>query len=157
MKIIPLTCQERSRHLATHKVIVDYTDLTDADSAQTIQLLPYGSGTVPAGTTVRFAGMKLNTTFDFSDTSVNSLAVTVGDGDDADRFLTSTELAADGSYVSNKTTAASSQPHTYDAADGIDAVFTASGGGSPTVAEATSGEVEFYLFVSNNARLVAGR
>lgn len=149
MEIIPLTPQERQFTLATHKVLITYADLTTAAATQTTQIFPSGSGTFAAGTTARFAGLKLNTAFDFSDSAINSLLVEVGDGGDTDRLLTQTEIAADGSYVSNKTSAASTQPYAYDAADGIDAKFTAAGGGSPLCSEATSGSVSLFLHISS--------
>lgn len=155
MKILPLTPEERMFNLATHKVIISYSDLTTAATTQTTQIFPSGSGTAAAGTTVRFAGLYLVTAFDFSDSSINSLLCEVGDGGDTDRFLTQTEIAADGSYVSNKTSAATSQPYTYDSADGIDVKFTVAGGGSPLISEATSGVVELYLHITQQQALRA--
>jgi hypothetical protein len=163
-KVIPLAPQDAMFGLATHKFVIDYTVLAarGAGATLTLQLLPgqtpsqftagtAPSGTVPAGTIVRFAGMRLVTAFDFSDAGITSLTLEVGDDADPDRFLTSTELAADGSYVTHKTTAASSQPFVYVTANGIDALFTAANGGTPTVQEATSGEVEIYLHISQAA------
>lgn len=157
MKIIPLTPEERCRHLATHKFIITYADLTTAATTQTTQIFPYGTGTVPAGTIVRFAGLKLTTAFDFSDTDIDSLTVQVGDGGDTDRLLAATQIAADGTEVTDYVAATTTQPHAYASADGIDALFTVAGGASPLVSEATSGVLELFLFISNNNRLVAGR
>jgi hypothetical protein len=167
-KVIPCAPQDTMFAGATHKAIIDYTVLASlgAGATLTIQLLPAQtpaefaagtapSGTVPAGTLVRFCGMRLATAFDFSDAAINSLLMEVGDGNDTDRLLTQTETAADGSYVSNKTTAASTQPYAYDAADGIDVKFTAAGGGSPTVQEATSGKVEVFFHLSKYPSLTA--
>jgi len=158
MKILALTPQERVFLQATHKVIVTWEDLAAgaAAAAQTLQIFPT-SGDVPVGTVVRWAGSNLTTAFDFSDASINSLTLTVGDDGDVDRFLTSTELAADGTEIIYKTTAASSQPYAYNTANGIDAVFTASGGGDPLASEATSGVVEIYLTVMDMNDLEASQ
>jgi hypothetical protein len=151
MKIVTLTPQERTQAQATHKVILTYADLTAAATTQTITIFP-SSGTFPAGTVARFTAMRLITPFDFSDSSINSLLLEVGDTD-TDRLLTQTQLAADGTYVSNKVSSASTQPYAYDAADTIDALFTVAGGGTPLLNEATSGEVEVYLHITDLADL----
>jgi hypothetical protein len=160
--VTKLAPQDAMFGLATHKVTIDYTLLAarGAGAALTIQLLPgqtptqfsagtAPSGTCPAGTTVRFCGFKLVTAFDFSDAAINSLLMRVGDGNDTDRLSVDKELAVDGTEILNWTETASTQPYAYPIADGIDAVFTAAGGASPTVQEATSGEVEIYLHISN--------
>jgi len=148
MKILTLTPQERTLLLATHKVVLTYADLTAAATTQTIQIFPT-SGNVPVGTVVRFAGSNLTTAFDFSDASINSLLLEVGDDGDTDRFLTQTEIAADGTEIIYKTTAASSQPYAYNTANAIDAFLTVAGGGSPLLNEATSGVVEIYLHITD--------
>jgi hypothetical protein len=147
MKLIPLTPEERAQTLATHKVLITYADTTPAAATQTIQIFPRGSSTAPAGTTVRFAGLRLNTPFTFSDGGITSCLVEVGDGGDTDRFLTQTEIIS-GSSVTYKTSAATSQPYSYDSADGIDAKFTASGGGSPLMSESTAGSVSLFLHIT---------
>lgn len=150
MQQIRLSPTEAVFHHATHKVIITHADLAALAAAATgtIQLFPFTSGkTMPIGTVVGFVSARLVTAFDFSDTSINSCLLEIGDSD-TDRLLTQTELAADGSSVSNKISAASTQPYAYVAADTVDALFTVSGGGSPLVTEATAGEVHIYLFVS---------
>lgn len=139
----------------THRIKVTAADLTDADTAQTLQLLPQTSGsTLPAGTYVRSAGLKLVTAFDASDDAdIDSLTVIVGDGSDDNRFIVATELAADGTEIDYAVTAnaVDSLPYAYTAADTIDAIFTCSGGASPTLAEIDSGEVWIYLTLSDFA------
>ena len=156
MKILTLTPQERMFALATHKVIITYADLTTAATTKTTQIFPT-SGDVPVGSVVRFAGSNLITAFDFSDAAITSMTLAVGDDGDVDRFLTSTELAVDGTEIIYKTTAASSQPYAYNTANGIDALFTVSGGASPLVSEATSCEVEIYLHITDLNDLEASR
>jgi len=159
MKLIPLAPSDRIRLMATHKVILTYTDIAALGSGTTgtITLFPT-SGTFPVDTTVRFTAMQLITAFDFSDASINSLLVEVGDGNDTDRLLTQTELAVDGTEVLSKASAASTQPFSYTVADTVDALFTVAGGGSPTLAETTSGEVHIYLHITdlNDLNRVAG-
>ena len=78
---------------------VDYADLTttDTNTAQTLTV------SVPAKAAVQFVMMVLETAFDTGDTNyTGSLAVKVGDGTDDDLYLTSTELASDGSEVWKK-------------------------------------------------------
>lgn len=158
MKIVNLTPQEREAHYATHKVILDYTDVAalGASATGTIAIMP-ASGTFPIGTVVRFAGLQLITPFDFSDAAINSLLAEVGDGGSTARHLSQTELAADGSYVTNKVSTASTAPYAYLAADTVDCKFTAAGGASPTLAECTSGKFEIYLNVSNQANLLRAK
>ena len=92
-----LSLQERAAHAgATHCFTVDYSDLatTATNTAETLTFA------VSAKQSVRFVSMKLDTAFDTGNTNyTGSLAVTVGDGTDADLYLTSTELASDGSEV----------------------------------------------------------
>jgi hypothetical protein len=103
------------------------------------------------GLIARFAGMHLVTAFDFSDSSINSLLAEIGDGGDTDRLMTQKQLAVDGTEVLEWAEAATTQPYAYPIVDTIDLLLTAAGGGDPTVQEATSGEVEFYLHLSRTA------
>lgn len=149
MKLICLTPQERTLLLATHKVIFGYADVAAmASTGAAVAIFPQ-SGTFPAGTTARFAGLNLTTAFDFSDAAINSCTITVGDGGDADRLLTSTQLAVDGSEVLFKVEAATTQPYSYVAADTIDATILVGGGGSPLASECTAGVVELYLHITD--------
>lgn len=145
MKLIPLSHTDALFHQATHKVTLDYTDLValGANATGTIALFPT-SGTFPAGTVVRFAGGRLTTAFDFSDASINSLLIEIGDGGDTDRLLAQTQLAVDGTEILNFT---STLAYAYPVADTLDALFTAAGGGTPTLAEATAGALELFFHV----------
>lgn len=150
MKLIPLAPTDAKFLLATHKVVLTYADVAalGAGTSGVIAILPT-SGTFPVGTTARFAGMQLITAFDFSDAAINSLLLEVGDGNDTDRLLTQTETALDGTEILYKVEGAVTQPYSYLVADTIDAKFTVAGGASPTLAEATVGEVHIYLYISN--------
>lgn len=90
---------EQARTGATRVYVVEHSDLTDtnANTAQTLAV------SVPARTAVQFVMMELETAFDTANTNfTGSVAVIVGDGTDTDLYLTSTELASDGSEVFKK-------------------------------------------------------
>lgn len=152
MKLIPLSVTDRFYHKASHKVTLDYTDLValGANATGTIQLFPESGATFPAGTIVRFCGGRLKTAFDFSDASVNSLLVEIGDGGSTARLLAQTQLAVDGTEILNFTSALA---YAYPVADTLDALFTAAGGGSPTLAEATAGELDLFFEITPQAPL----
>lgn len=154
MKLIQLAPTDARYQMATHKVVITYTDVAalGAGTTGTLAIIPT-TGTFPAGTVARFAGLQLITAFDASDASINSLLIEVGDGGDTDRLLTQTEIAIDGTEILYKASAATTQPYAYLVADSIDALFTVAGGASPTLAEITSGEVHLYLHVTDPAIL----
>jgi len=92
----PLSALEAADTGANRVLIVDYADLTTTttNTAQTLTV------SIPAKAAVRFVGMELVTAFDTANTNyTGSLAVIVGDGADDNLFLTSTELASDGTEV----------------------------------------------------------
>ena len=154
MKFIPLSPTDRKFNLATHKVILDYTDLVGfgAGTTGTVQIFPR-TGTFPAGVIMRFAGMRLSTSFGFSDVSINSLLVEVGDTGSTARLLSQTQIATAGTPVINKVEPGNTQPYSYPTANTVGAKFTVAGGASPTLGEATSGVVEIYLHVTDFANL----
>ena len=149
MDLVPLSPTDAMFNLATHKVVIKAADVLalGAGTTGTIAIFPK-TGTFPAGTTARFAGLELITAFDASDASINSLLVEVGDGSDTDRLLTQTETAVDGTEILWKTSAASTQPYSYLVADTIDALFTVAGGASPLLNEINAGEVHLYLHIA---------
>jgi len=154
MKLIQLSPTDAIFNLATHKVIIGHADVAALGSGTTGTLAIFpASGTFPAGTTARFAGLNLKTAFDASDADVNSLTVQIGDTD-TDRLLTATQIAVDGTEILYKVEGAVTQPYAYLTADTIDALFTIAGGASPTLAEVTSGEVEIYLHITTLNSLV---
>lgn len=154
MKVHTLSPTDAARHFATHRITLDYADVAalGASATGTIAIVP-ASGTFPIGTAFRFAGLRLVTAFDFSDTGITSLLVEIGDGTDTDRLLAQTEIAVDGTeityYIEGKVT----QPYVYTAADTVDAKFTAANGGTPLLSECTSGEVEILLYVEDRSKL----
>lgn len=155
MKFIPLSATQRKFGLGTHKVVIDHTDVAALGSGTSAALAIFPrTGTFPAGTQVRFCGFKLNTAFDASDASINSLLIELGDGGDPDRLLAQTQIAVDGTEILNAT---SNLAYAYAAADTLDATFTVAGGASPTLAEINAGEVEIYLHVTDQADLAAAK
>jgi len=100
MKIIPLSNDQIAFHKANLLVIVGHADLTEsaANTAQTIPLL-----SLAAGKAARFVKYDLVTPFkDASDAAFNTTAAIIGDGNDTDRFLASTELNVNGTEVLRK-------------------------------------------------------
>ena len=82
---------------ATHAMDIKYSDLAVSTSTNTALLI---SNTIPVKTGVRFVGMVLKQAFDTANTNyTGSVNLVVGDGSDAHLFLTSTELASDGTEV----------------------------------------------------------
>lgn len=154
MKVHTLSLTDRLVHHASHRITVDYADVAalGASATGTLPVIPT-SGTFAAGTRFRFAGFRLVTTFDFSDTGITSLLVEAGDGTDPNRFIGQVEMAADGSYVTHSEGAATSTPYAYDAADALDIKFTAANGGSPLLSECTSGELELYILLDDRNKL----
>lgn len=135
---IALKQQEQGLHGgATHVQIVAYSDLTDADTAQTFSELA-----VNAGDAVMVTQAELIEPFVFSDAAVTNLALIVGDGGSTNRFLTSTELASAGTEVFVKGGALTNATiYQYTSADTVDATFTSTGGNLNT---ATAGKVAIY-------------
>jgi len=139
---------------ATRVLTVDYADLTTAatNTAQTLTVA------IPAKCAVRLTAMVLDAAFDTANTNyTGSLAVTVGDGSDVDLYLTSTELASDGTEVWKKfgNTAWNSGTATnvtfaygskvYTAADTLDFIFTPNA--EEAVSANTSGAMKFYFYL----------
>jgi hypothetical protein len=154
MNVIKLSNTDAKYQLATHKIVIDAADVAALGSGTTGTLAIFpATGTFPAGTTARFAGLNLKTPFDFSDAAINSLLIEVGDGGDTDRLLTQTQTALDGTEILYKVEGAVTQPYAYLVADTIDVLFTVAGGASPTLAETTVGEVEIYLHITSLRRV----
>lgn len=147
MQINPLSPSDRAYWGATHRIKVGHADVAalGASAAVALNIFP-GSGTNTAGLKFAVIAVILRTAFDFSDSAINSLTAEIGDGGDADRFLVSQELAVDGTEILYKAGPGSTSPFIYTSADTVDLTLTASGGANPTLAEATSGEVDIYVF-----------
>ncbi len=94
----PLALEEQANLGATHEVVVKCADF--ATSTDTNTALVMSNIVIRAGQSVECVAMILTTAFDTANTNyTGSMALKVGDGTDDDLYLTSTELASDGSEV----------------------------------------------------------
>lgn len=146
MRVLTLPPETTAQTGANLKVIVGYADVAALGASAAAALALFD---VAIGDRVQLIGTKLTTDFDFSDTGITSLGLEVGDGVDPNGYLVAQELAVDGTEIDYKTSegAAWEAGHAYNAADTVDATFTAANGGSPLLSETTSGEVEIYFRV----------
>jgi hypothetical protein len=159
MKIIPLSNEEAVRSGFTHKVVVAAADVIAAGSGTALELFP-----VAPGDAVRLAGVRVTTPFVTN--TADLVALTVGDGDDTDRFVA--QIGVQASQTPNPRTlyymeGAISSRHVYAAADTVDAIFTLTVENPPdppdpvAASDITAGEVEILLAVHNLKRLGDGR
>jgi len=101
---------------ATHYIRVTHEDLTEAvaDTDQTLTV------SVEAGEAFRVVAFRLVETFeDQSDAALNDTKITIGDGGDADRFFTVTQVNENGTEVLYKS-GALADPYIYTTTDTID-------------------------------------
>jgi hypothetical protein len=125
------------------RVAITAADLTEAAAAtaQTIE-----AWTVAKGTTARLVGMELEEAFeDASDGAFNTTTLKVGDGDDDDRYLASTQLNANGSQVDFSI--GTLNKRVYLAGDTIDAIFGSQTGKS--LADIDTGRVVLVFAVQD--------
>jgi hypothetical protein len=95
-KAVEVNPRATLKYGGTHCVTVKYSDFTET-TVNTAETLTWN---VLAKQGVELVAMELVTAFDSGDTNyTGSCLVTVGDGTDADLYLTSTELASDGTEV----------------------------------------------------------
>jgi hypothetical protein len=94
----PLTEQEKAHLGATHVATITYADFTETNTNTAVTLTNVFSVAAKQG--VQLMAMQLKTAFTTGNTNyTGSVLVTVGDGADADLYLTSTELDSDGTEV----------------------------------------------------------
>lgn len=93
----PLSVPEMAQWNATHVLEFDYSDLSASTATNTAKTITLA---LPAKTAAEFRAMILLEAFDTGDTNyTGSVAMKVGDGSDDDLYLTSTELASDGTEI----------------------------------------------------------
>jgi hypothetical protein len=149
MKVYELPAETKAAFGYTHKVIIDHNDLTDADDAQTINLIP-----VTAGTVVKAAATNMTSVFDSSDVDTITTTVKIGHDDttaDDDAFITSQELNPSGTEVFYKVNPAAT-PFVFVAGTAaspkyIQAAFACTTGDS--LAAHNTGELEVFLHIAN--------
>ncbi len=96
---IPLDSLEAANKGATHQAVFEASDF-DVSTTNAIQAF---TNAVAAGSTVEFVAMLLDQPWSQGTTNyTDSFLVKIGDGSDDDLFLTSTELASDGTEVYTK-------------------------------------------------------
>jgi hypothetical protein len=150
MKVIPLPSETLDRVGFNWKAIIEYTDLVVAGLTASLQIFPRGAASFPAGLSVLRAGLSVVTNFDGGATS--SLTVQVGDDGAVARLLPATQIHEDGTEIPYFVVAAgtTTQPFAYNAANGIDALFTSVGANLNAL---TQGKVELYLALVDISRL----
>lgn len=97
MKFYPIELELSAIKGATHCLEFGYGDLTAAANTQTIT-----GPTIPSKFGFEVVSIDLPTPFVSSDATLISTAVTVGDAGSANRYATSTELNAAGTYITVK-------------------------------------------------------
>lgn len=143
MKAIALTTNEQAASGHTTLLIFAKSDLTQA-TANTAQAIT--GITLRPGDVVGKLDVKLVTPFANSgDNAHNTTTLTVGDSGSANRFLTSTELNANGTPVRFATGTGTRKA--FNAADTL--LFTFGSQSGKNLAALTQGEVHVYLHIYN--------
>lgn len=138
MNITPASKQLQATLGATEVWTITPADLTEttADTDQTLTVA------VADGDLVAVVAAKLVTPFeDASDADLDDTQVTVGDGGDADRFLTATQVNANGTEIDYKEGAVSG--YAYNAADTVDILVESMSGKS--LSNIDTGELKLYV------------
>lgn len=147
MQINPLPLESQAAAGGNYEVLVTHDDLTDAVASEAQTL------TVPikAKMSARVRRSIVDVPFENSSSAGNNvLGVTVGDGGSVGRFLTSTEVNKNGSYIPLKSGVDIEYPYTVD--DTIDITFTPKTGA--TLLSLDAGRMRFILDIQD-ARQVA--
>lgn len=138
----------------TDEVVVTYEDFSTDNAGTLADNATYTiTYAIPAGSQVRNVSAKVVTAFDDSG-SGDELNVTVGDGADADGYLTSAQLHTDDTpitYVANTGALLDNENgKVYTSADTIDILFTpnASTGTDYSLNELNAGEVVFKFDIA---------
>lgn len=149
MIVTPLPLETRIAERADIEVLLTHADLTQAAlaTAQTIALFP-----VAAKMTVELKRSILDVPFaDTTDAANNTNGVIVGDSGSTNRFLTTTELNLNGTYVPVKN--GTGTANVYAATTTVDAVFAAPAAGKTLVA-LNQGQIRL-LFTVVDERIAA--
>jgi hypothetical protein len=139
MQITPLTIEEAANNNFTHKIVLTYADIVTLTSGTGASVYPgfNETNTFPAGTYITDAAATVVTAFTGG---TGTLAMTLGDGTTANKFLASLSLTATGFFGFNSTS-----PEMFNAAGQIVATVTA----GTSILGWTAGEVHIYLNIAN--------
>lgn len=159
MKILPLPDQTRLESGFSHKVIVDYTDLSGtAATTKTLTFFPDSTSSgMTAGSAILRTGMQMITPF--VGTSITAVTLTLGDGATAARYIAaaSTDLVtAAATNTKEQVASGTGAPYAYtgkNVADGNNkllGLFTATGANLTAL---TAGKVEIYFCLVDMAGL----
>lgn len=144
MTFHPLTEEEAAFTGCTHRGIIQGTDLaalTGGTGAQTINL-----ATVAANNGLAVDAAFIKTAFTFSDATIASCAVTVGDSGSANRYITSYEIFATPATMKGGV-ALNPLYNVYAAADNLEVTFTPTGG--KNLNTCTAGELHVLCRLKN--------
>ena len=135
----PLPISAQAAHGATELTFADLAESSSITAEVVTSLFA-----VPAKWGVAVTHVVLETAWDNGNgAQANTVALSIGDGGDPDRFLTATELAEDGTEVWLKYGTASET--VYTAADTVDFTFTPTGPGA--LNSHTVGSVKVYFHI----------
>lgn len=147
MTITQVDIMEATRRGYSHIITVNYTDLTDADTAQTIAIFPDPTSGTSQLTEKEVKCVGIDIATPFVATSMTNMTIIVGDDGNDDRFFTAAlaDLVANTGFYSTPWSV-STQPYTYKAANTVDAIFSSTGANLNTL---TAGQVKIYLLVTD--------
>ena len=151
----PLSGNEQAPRGATHAFLLRHEHLTET-TANTAQTFTFS---VQAGDAVKVVDYNLRTTFeDESDSAFNSTTAIIGDGNDTDRFLRSSELNANGSEVLHglglRPTVLTGTDDDSATSNGTDVNVVQAGGGLLHLESTTANDGDTYVELSNGEKLV---
>ena len=153
MKYRILSNTDKQLFGANVAVTVDYTDLNVLASGATgsIKIAPYNgaTNTLAAGTLIACVGFTLSTAFVVSDGG-NTLAITLGDGGSATRYMASTETL--GAATEIIFSAGTGTRYALTSADNVILAIAAQAAHDVTLA--TAGSMTFYLRIDDMTTFV---
>jgi phosphohistidine swiveling domain-containing protein len=97
----PLLTEEKAAQMATHVVVIDYTDVASVTTSNTAATITFASA-IPANTAVVGVRYELPQVWAATNSAMNSAALTVGVQSALTNIMKSTEMCVDGTEVYNK-------------------------------------------------------
>lgn len=144
MTVTQVDLNTTAKYGHTHKITVSYTDIQTAATTKTLAIFPDPTSSTSTLVGLSVAVLSINVTTAFAGTSITALTLAIGDGNDTDRLCTTAcqdadLLTAAGTSVLGRFITA---PYTYNSADTVDALFTATGANTSAL---TAGSVDIYV------------